>query len=184
MSESTTERKPNRLSQETSPYLLQHAYNPVDWFPWGEEALNLAKLENKPILLSVGYSACHWCHVMERESFENQAIAEVMNRYFVNIKVDREERPDLDEIYMQATTAMNQGHGGWPMTGFLTPDQEPIFAGTYFPPADRYGRPAFGSILTNIGEGWKKDQSNIAQQASRFTTCLLYTSPSPRDGLL
>ena len=172
MSESTTERKPNRLSHETSPYLLQHAYNPVDWFPWGEEALNLAKQENKPILLSIGYSACHWCHVMERESFENQAIADLMNRYFVNIKVDREERPDLDEIYMQATTAMNQGHGGWPMTVFLTPDQEPIFAGTYFPPTDRYGRPGFGSILTNIGEGWKKDQSNITQQASRFTARL------------
>ena len=172
MSESTTERQPNRLSHETSPYLLQHAYNPVDWFPWGEEALNLAKKENKPILLSIGYSACHWCHVMERESFENQAIADLMNRYFVNIKVDREERPDLDEIYMQATTAMNQGHGGWPMTVFLTPDQEPIFAGTYFPPTDRYGRPGFGSILTNIGEGWKKDQSNIAQQASRFTARL------------
>lgn len=172
MSESTTERQPNRLSHETSPYLLQHAYNPVDWFPWGEEALNLAKKENKPILLSIGYSACHWCHVMERESFENQAIADLMNRYFVNIKVDREERPDLDEIYMQATTAMNQGHGGWPMTVFLTPDQEPIFAGTYFPPTDRYGRPGFGSILTNIGEGWKKDQANITQQASRFTSRL------------
>ncbi|HBP87786.1 MAG TPA: aldo/keto reductase [Nitrospirales bacterium] len=172
MPEFTTERQPNRLSRETSPYLLQHAYNPVDWFPWGEEALNLAKKENKPILLSIGYSACHWCHVMERESFENQAIADLMNRYFVNIKVDREERPDLDEIYMQATTAMNQGHGGWPMTVFLTPDQDPIFAGTYFPPTDRYGRPGFGSILTNIGEGWKKDQANITQQASRFTARL------------
>lgn len=172
MSESTAGRQPNRLSHETSPYLLQHAYNPVDWFPWGEEALNLAKKENKPILLSIGYSACHWCHVMERESFENQAIADLMNRYFVNIKVDREERPDVDEIYMQATTAMNQGHGGWPMTVFLTPDQEPIFAGTYFPPTDRYGRPGFGSILTNIGEGWKTDQANITQQASRFTARL------------
>ncbi len=172
MSESISDRQPNRLSHETSPYLLQHAYNPVDWYPWGEEALSRAKQENKPILLSIGYSACHWCHVMERESFENQAIADLMNRYFVNIKVDREERPDLDEIYMQATTAMNQGHGGWPMTVFLTPEQEPIFAGTYFPPTDRYGRPGFGSIVTNIGEGWKKDQSNIVQQASRFTTRL------------
>jgi hypothetical protein len=172
MSEFTTERQPNRLSHETSPYLLQHAYNPVDWYPWGEEGLSRAKHENKPILLSIGYSACHWCHVMERESFENQAIADLMNRYFVNIKVDREERPDLDEIYMQATTAMNQGHGGWPMTVFLTPDQKPIFAGTYFPPTDRYGRPGFGSILTNIGEGWIKDQANIVQQASRFTTRL------------
>ncbi|HSF09511.1 MAG TPA: aldo/keto reductase, partial [Nitrospirales bacterium] len=172
MSESTTDRQPNRLSHETSPYLLQHAYNPVDWYPWGEEALSRAKQENRPILLSIGYSACHWCHVMERESFENQAIADLMNRYFVNIKVDREERPDLDEIYMQATTAMNQGHGGWPMTVFLTPDQEPIFAGTYFPPTDRYGRPGFGSILRNIGEGWLRDQDNIVQQAGRFTTRL------------
>ena len=172
MSESTTNRQPNRLRNETSPYLLQHAYNPVDWYPWGEAALSLAKQEHKPILLSIGYSACHWCHIMERESFENQAIADLMNRYFVNIKVDREERPDLDEIYMQATTAMNQGHGGWPMTVFLTPDQEPIFAGTYFPPTDRYGRPGFGSILKNIGEGWIKDQANIVQQASRFTTRL------------
>ena len=172
MSESTTIRHPNRLSHETSPYLLQHAYNPVDWYPWGQEALSRAKQENKPILLSIGYSACHWCHVMERESFENQDIAGLMNRYFVNIKVDREERPDLDEIYMQATTAMNQGHGGWPMTVFLTPDQEPIFAGTYFPPTDRYGRPGFGTILKNIGEGWLKDQANIVQQAGRFTTRL------------
>jgi uncharacterized protein len=168
----STDRQPNRLSHETSPYLLQHAYNPVDWYPWGEEAISRAKQENKPILLSIGYSACHWCHVMERESFENQAIADLMNRYFINIKVDREERPDLDEIYMQATTAMNQGHGGWPMTVFLTPDQEPIFAGTYFPPTDRYGRPGFGSILKNIGEGWIKDQANIVQQAGRFTTRL------------
>lgn len=172
MSEQKTDRQPNRLIHETSPYLLQHAYNPVDWYPWGEEALSRAKQENKPILLSIGYSACHWCHVMERESFENQAIADLMNRYFVNIKVDREERPDLDEIYMQATTAMNQGHGGWPMTVFLTPDQEPIFAGTYFPPTDRYGRPGFGSILKNIGEAWIKDQANIVQQATRFTSRL------------
>ena len=172
MSKATSDRKPNRLIHETSPYLLQHAHNPVDWHPWGEEALRRAKENNKPILLSVGYSACHWCHVMERESFENDAIAELMNRYFINIKVDREERPDIDEIYMQATTAMNQGHGGWPMTVFLTPDQEPIFAGTYFPPTDKWGRPGFGSIVTNIGEAWTKDQSNIVQQAERFTSRL------------
>ena len=172
MSKSTSTRKPNRLIHETSPYLLQHAHNPVDWYPWGEEALKRAKENNKPILLSVGYSACHWCHVMERESFENNAIAELMNRYFINIKVDREERPDIDEIYMQATTAMNQGHGGWPMTVFLTPDQEPIFAGTYFPPTDKWGRPGFGSIVTNIGEAWTKDHSNIVQQAERFTSKL------------
>ena len=172
MTHPSNEHQPNRLIHETSPYLLQHAHNPVDWFPWGEDALKLAKEHNKPILLSVGYSACHWCHVMERESFENDAIAELMNKYFINIKVDREERPDIDEIYMQATTAMNQGHGGWPMTVFLTPDQEPIFAGTYFPPTDKWGRPGFGSIVTNIGEAWIKDQSNIVQQAERFTSRL------------
>ncbi len=163
---------PNRLIHETSPYLLQHAYNPVDWYPWGQEALQRAKETNKPILLSIGYSACHWCHVMEHESFENEKIADLMNRYFINIKVDREERPDLDEIYMQATVAMNQGHGGWPMTVFLTPDQEPIFAGTYFPPTDRWGRPGFSTVLENIGEAWTKDQSNIIQQATRFTSRL------------
>ncbi len=164
--------KPNRLIDQTSPYLLQHAYNPVDWYPWGDEALQKSKEQNKPILLSIGYSACHWCHVMERESFENQTIADLMNRYFINIKVDREERPDLDEIYMQATTAMNQGHGGWPMTVFLTPEKEPIFAGTYFPPTDKWGRPGFGSIVTNIGEAWQKDQEKIIEQASRFTSRL------------
>ena len=172
MSESQTDRPSNRLIHETSPYLLQHAYNPVDWNPWGEDALRRAQSENKPILLSIGYSACHWCHVMEHESFENDQIAALMNQYFINIKVDREERPDLDEIYMQATVAMNQGHGGWPMTVFLTPDQEPIFAGTYFPPTDRWGRPGFATVLHNIGEAWSKDQSNIVKQATRFTTRL------------
>ena len=172
MTDTTTRRPPNRLIHETSPYLLQHAHNPVDWYPWGEEALQRAKQQNKPILLSVGYSACHWCHVMERESFENEMIAELMNQYFINIKVDREERPDLDEIYMQATTAMNQGHGGWPMTVFLTPAQEPIFAGTYFPPTDKWGRPGFGSIVKNIGEAWKQDQEKITSQAGRFTSRL------------
>ena len=134
-------RHTNRLIRETSPYLLQHAHNPVDWYPWGEEALARAKAENTPILLSIGYSACHWCHVMERESFEDEAIAALMNRSFVNIKVDREEWPDLDDIYMAATLAANDGQGGWPMTVFLTPDQRPFFAGTYFPPSDRLGRP-------------------------------------------
>ncbi len=172
MTNPASDQKSNRLIHETSPYLLQHAHNPVDWFPWGEEALARAKEHNKPILLSVGYSACHWCHVMERESFENDDIAALMNKYFINIKVDREERPDIDEIYMQATTAMNQGQGGWPMTVFLTPDQEPIFAGTYFPPTDKWGRPGFGSIVTNIGEAWINDQSNIVQQAERFTSRL------------
>jgi len=130
----------NRLIHETSPYLLQHAHNPVDWYPWGEEALTRAKDEQKPILLSIGYSACHWCHVMERESFENEEIAAVMNELFINIKVDREERPDLDEIYMNAVQVMTR-QGGWPMTVFLTPDLKPFYGGTDYPPTDRYGRP-------------------------------------------
>ena len=139
-----TPKHTNRLIDETSPYLLQHAHNPVDWYPWGEEALQRARSEDKPILLSIGYSACHWCHVMERESFENEQIAKLMNDNFINIKVDREERPDLDEIYMSAVQAMT-GSGGWPMTMFLTPDLKPFHGGTYFPPTDRYGRP--GLIL-------------------------------------
>ena len=137
----------NRLAGSTSPYLLQHAHNPVDWHPWGSEALARARAEDRPILLSIGYSACHWCHVMAHESFENPAIAALMNEHFVCVKVDREERPDLDDIYMAATLAMNHGHGGWPMTVFLTPEQLPFFAGTYFPPEDRHGRPGFPAIL-------------------------------------
>ena len=172
MSSSTEKRKPNQLIHETSPYLLQHAYNPVDWYPWSPDALQRSTKENKPILLSIGYSACHWCHVMEHESFENDEIAKLMNTYFINIKVDREERPDLDEIYMQATVAMNQGHGGWPMTVFLTPDQEPIFAGTYFPPTDKWGRPGFSTVLKNIAAGWEKDRESIVKQATRFTSRL------------
>jgi hypothetical protein len=132
----------NRLIHETSPYLLQHAHNPVDWYAWGDEALNKARSENKPILLSIGYSACHWCHVMERESFENEKIAALMNELFVNIKVDREERPDLDEIYMSAVQVLT-GRGGWPMTIFLTSDAKPFYGGTYFPPEDRQGCPVF-----------------------------------------
>ncbi len=170
------QREPNRLIRETSPYLLQHAYNPVDWHPWGPEALKLAKDQNRPILLSIGYSACHWCHVMERESFENETIAELMNRNFVCIKVDREERPDLDEIYMQATIAMNHGQGGWPMTVFLTPNQEPFFAGTYFPPEDRWGRPGFGSLLSKIADYWKKDAAGIQTQAKDLTERLKASS--------
>ena len=172
MTDSHQTRPPNRLIHETSPYLLQHAYNPVEWYPWGQEALQLAKEQDKPLLLSIGYSACHWCHVMERESFENDEIALLMNRYYVCVKVDREERPDLDEIYMQATVAMNQGHGGWPMTVFLTPDQQPIFAGTYFPPTDKWGRPGFGTVLKKIAEGWERDRAAIAESATRFTNRL------------
>jgi uncharacterized protein len=169
MSERAAGRSPNRLIHETSPYLLQHAYNPVDWHPWGHEALTKSRESNKPILLSIGYSACHWCHVMERESFENEQIAALMNEHFVCIKVDREERPDLDEIYMQATLAMNNGQGGWPMTVFLTPEQEPIFAGTYFPPADRWGRPGFASVLTKVAEFWRKDPDGLRRQAGDLT---------------
>ncbi len=161
--------KSNRLIHETSPYLLQHAANPVDWYPWGSEALQAAKAQNHPILLSIGYSACHWCHVMERESFENEAIASIMNRHFVCIKVDREERPDLDEIYMQATVTLNHGQGGWPMTVFLTPDQEPFFAGTYFPPDDRWGRPGFPSLLKKIAEAWETDAAGLTSQARNLT---------------
>ncbi|MEK7839408.1 MAG: thioredoxin domain-containing protein, partial [candidate division NC10 bacterium] len=137
---------PNRLIHETSPYLLQHAHNPVDWYPWGEEARARAKKENRPILLSIGYSACHWCHVMERESFENEAIASLMNANFVNIKVDREERPDLDAVYMEAVQMLT-GSGGWPMTVFLTPEGKPFYGGTYFPPVDRANMPGFPRVL-------------------------------------
>jgi uncharacterized protein YyaL (SSP411 family) len=151
------ERKANRLIGETSPYLLQHAHNPVAWYPWGEEALARAAREDKPILLSIGYAACHWCHVMERESFEDEQIAALMNEHFVCIKVDREERPDLDSVYMAATVAMS-GHGGWPMTVFLTPDQRPFFAGTYFPPRDAYGRPGFPTLLARIAEVFREDR--------------------------
>ena len=143
----------NRLAKETSPYLLQHQHNPVDWFPWGEEAFELARSTNRPVMLSVGYSACHWCHVMERESFENEEIAALMNRLFVSVKVDREERPDVDSIYMSAVQAMT-GHGGWPMTVFLTPDGRPFFGGTYFPSEDRGGLPSFPRVLESVSEAY------------------------------
>lgn len=155
----------NRLINETSPYLLQHAHNPVDWFPWGEEALETARREQKPILLSIGYSACHWCHVMEHESFENEAIAKLMNDNFVNIKVDREERPDLDHIYMSAVQMMTQ-HGGWPMTVFLTPDAVPFYAGTYFPPEDRYNMPGFPRVLISVADAYRERTEDIQQTAA------------------
>jgi uncharacterized protein YyaL (SSP411 family) len=158
----------NRLARETSPYLLQHAHNPVDWYAWGEEALARARSEDRPILLSIGYAACHWCHVMERESFENAEIAALMNESFVCIKVDREERPDLDDIYMSATVAMS-GSGGWPKTVFLTPDQEPFFAGTYFPPVDRYGRPGFRTVLHELSELWRSEREVVVSEAKKLT---------------
>ena len=143
---------PNRLAHETSPYLQQHADNPVDWHPWGEEAITLAREQNKPILLSVGYSACHWCHVMAHESFEDEAIAAIMNRLFINIKVDREERPDLDQIYQTAHQMLTQKSGGWPLTLFLTPDGKPFFGGTYFPKTPRFNLPGFGGLLERVAE--------------------------------
>jgi hypothetical protein len=155
----------NRLAQEISPYLLQHAENPVDWYPWGEEALARARREDKPIFLSIGYAACHWCHVMEHESFENEAVAALLNQSFVSIKVDREERPDLDDIYMAATVALSGG-GGWPMSVFLTPDRRPFFAGTYFPPTDRYGRPGFSTLLKRIAHLWRSQRDDLLAQAS------------------
>jgi uncharacterized protein YyaL (SSP411 family) len=155
----------NRLIHESSPYLLQHAHNPVDWYPWGEEAIEKARTEDKPILLSVGYSACHWCHVMERESFENEAIAERMNELFVNIKVDREERPDIDAIYMDAVQLL-AGQGGWPMTLFLTPTGEPFFGGTYFPPDDRFGRPGFARVIEAVSHAWRTQRKGIVEQGA------------------
>lgn len=159
----------NRLINETSPYLLQHAHNPVDWYPWGPEALERARTENKPMLLSVGYSACHWCHVMAHESFENPEVAKLMNDNFVNIKVDREERPDLDSIYMEAVQALS-GRGGWPMTVFLTPDGVPFYAGTYFPTDDRYGpqMPSFTQVLTSLANAWKEKPDEVEHNANQI----------------
>jgi hypothetical protein len=155
-------RPANRLATETSPYLLQHAHNPVDWYPWGGEAFDRARREDKPVLLSVGYSACHWCHVMERESFENDEIAALMNRLFVSIKVDREERPDVDQIYMQAVQSMT-GRGGWPMTVFMTPDGVPFYGGTYFPPVDRHGMPAFPRLLQSIADAYHGRRGEVLE---------------------
>jgi hypothetical protein len=155
---------PNRLIHETSPYLRQHAHNPVDWYPWGDEAFAKARAEDRPILLSVGYAACHWCHVMERESFEDEATAKLMNEWFVPVKVDREERPDVDAIYMQATQAMT-GSGGWPMTVFMTPDGEPFVCGTYFPPEDRHGMPSFRRILTSVASAWRTQRDKVDRTA-------------------
>jgi uncharacterized protein YyaL (SSP411 family) len=160
----TEHKHTNHLVNETSPYLLQHAHNPVDWYAWGEEALQRARTENKPILLSIGYSACHWCHVMEHESFENEEIARLMNENFVNIKVDREERPDLDQIYMNAVQMMT-GHGGWPMTVFLTPEGVPFYGGTYYPPADRYNMPGFPRVLMGVAETYRSRPDEVTQTA-------------------
>jgi uncharacterized protein YyaL (SSP411 family) len=161
----------NRLAQETSPYLLQHADNPVDWHPWGEEALGRARAEGKPLLVSIGYSACHWCHVMERESFADEATAAVMNELFVNVKVDREERPDVDAVYMDAVIALT-GQGGWPLTVFLTPDGEPFFGGTYFPPEPRHGLPSFRQVLRAVADAYRERPEDVAAQADALVTAL------------
>jgi uncharacterized protein YyaL (SSP411 family) len=158
----------NQLADQNSPYLLQHKDNPVDWYPWGETALKKAKAENKPIFLSIGYAACHWCHVMERESFEDPATAEILNQYFINIKVDREERPDLDGIYMNAVVALT-GQGGWPMSVFLTPEMEPFFGGTYFPPVPRHGMPSFSQVLNRIAELWEEKTDELIQSGQKLT---------------
>jgi uncharacterized protein len=169
---------PNRLAQETSPYLQQHAHNPVDWYPWGPEALERARREDKPILLSIGYSACHWCHVMAHESFEDAAVAAVMNRLFVNVKVDREERPDLDQIYQSAHQMLAQRAGGWPLTMFLTPQGAPFFGGTYFPKAPRYGMPAFPDLCERIAALWREKRAEITQQNEQVLQAFARTLPT------
>ncbi len=171
----------NRLARETSPYLLQHAHNPVDWYPWGPEALERAAREDKPILLSIGYAACHWCHVMERESFEDDATAALMNARFVNVKVDREERPDIDSIYMQAVQAMT-GHGGWPMTMFLTPDGTPFYGGTYFPKEDRHGLPSFKRILTSVADAYASNSEAVVKTTESVREMYAASIPTSAPG--
>jgi uncharacterized protein YyaL (SSP411 family) len=177
-----TARKPNRLIHETSPYLKQHAHNPVDWFSWGAEALAKAKQLDRPIFLSIGYSACHWCHVMEHESFEDPEVGKILGEHFISIKVDREERPDLDQIYMTAVQLLTQ-RGGWPMSMFLTPDLEPFYGGTYFPPADRYGMPAFKKLLLALADAWKNRRAELAASAAQITAgiqeAMRLETPSP-----
>ncbi len=170
----------NRLVNENSPYLLQHKENPVEWYPWGPEALEKAKLENKPIFLSIGYAACHWCHVMEHESFEDPQTASIMNQNFINIKVDREERPDLDGIYMKAVVSLT-GQGGWPMSVFLTPDKKPFYGGTYFPPVRRYNMPSFGEILLGVAKSWKDNPENILQHSEQLTQLIVEQSQTQKN---
>ncbi len=162
---------PNRLINEKSPYLRQHAFNPVDWYPWCEEAFEKAKLENKPIFLSIGYSTCHWCHVMEKESFENEEIAEILNRFFISIKVDREERPDIDSIYMKSCYLF-QDRGGWPLSVFMTADKKPFFVDTYIPRDDMYGKLGFKNVLLRISELWNKNREKITEVSQGATEAL------------
>ena len=165
----------NRLINESSPYLLQHAHNPVDWYPWGNEALEKAKMEDKPILVSIGYSACHWCHVMERESFENEATADFMNKHFVNIKIDREERPDLDHIYMDAVQALT-GSGGWPLNVFLTPAGKPFYGGTYFPPKRAFNRGSWMETLESLIKLFKERRKEVEDQAEKMVDHLVQSN--------
>src|ERR1700724_2372180 len=179
MSSSAATSHENRLAHETSPYLLQHKHNPVDWWPWGPDALAEAQRSNRPILLSVGYAACHWCHVMAHESFEDDATARVMNELFVNIKVDREERPDIDHIYMSALHLLGE-HGGWPLTMFLTPEGGPVWGGTYFPRTAQYGRPAFVAVLREVARVFREEPESIAQNRTALMT-RLRTIARPAD---
>jgi uncharacterized protein len=177
----TTSGRTNRLIQETSPYLRQHAHNPVDWHPWGPEALEQARREDKPIFLSIGYSTCHWCHVMAHECFENEGIAALMNQHFINIKVDREERPDLDETYMTAVQLMT-GRGGWPMSVFLSPDLKPFYAGTYFPPEDRGGMPGFPRLLMALSQSYHQKRDTIVKMGQELESRLKLLAEMPGDG--
>ncbi len=183
MNKSQCTRKINRLASEKSPYLLQHAANPVDWYPWGEEAFTKAREEDKPIFLSIGYSTCHWCHVMARECFEDEAIARILNQFFVSIKVDREERPDVDHLYMMACQALT-GRGGWPLSVFLTPQGEPFFAGTYFPKTSRMGLPGFGEILLHVANLWRTDRERIHLAARQLVDVIKLQSPGQERGPL
>jgi uncharacterized protein YyaL (SSP411 family) len=175
----------NRLAKETSPYLLQHADNPVDWYAWGDEAFLAAKETGKPVLLSIGYSACHWCHVMAHESFEDEATADLMNRLFINIKVDREERPDVDRIYQTAHQLLTQRGGGWPLTMFLSADdQRPFFGGTYFPKERRYGMPSFSELLTSVATHFDENSDEVRTQGDRLSEVFARLEPKPADGEL
>jgi len=178
---SQNKHKANRLINEKSPYLLQHAYNPVEWYPWGKEAFEKAVKENKPIFLSIGYSTCHWCHVMEHESFEDSTVADLLNKYFVSIKVDREERPDIDNIYMTVAQILT-GSGGWPLTIIMTPDKKPFFAGTYFPKESRFGRPGLIDILQQIASAWSNDKERILSSADKIINAVKQTSNSLQAG--
>jgi len=174
-----SEKHTNRLNRETSPYLRQHALNPVDWFPWGEEAFEKARREDKPVFLSIGYSTCHWCHVMERESFDDEEVARLLNETFVCVKVDREERPDLDQYYMSVGQRLT-GSGGWPLTIVMTPDKKPFFAGTYFPKERRWGRPGLLDLVPRIGEAWRTRREEVLRSADGITASILRAQPGSR----